>query len=131
MNEEYKHDELWIVIVNKNEYELNKEQASVLKSAIEMGTKFCHFKKFTINVSYLEEFYFVKKFLKPEYQLDKQSVFREEEQGELLPPEEAIKKIAEIRAVLIHQMSMRTSKNTVTESNKKRNEVLNQLEKIK
>src|SRR3990167_8136264 len=69
MDNQDHYEEEWIVIVNDNKYELNKQQAEILNNAISQGRGIVQFKEFIISIPFIKEFYLKRRFLKPEYQI--------------------------------------------------------------
>lgn len=63
-------DEEWIVVVNKNKYELNLKQAKILEEAITRNSRgIVMFKDFAISIPYIIEFYKNKTIYKESPQL--------------------------------------------------------------
>lgn len=85
--------EKWVVVVNKNEYELDEKQARVLSDAIASGTRgIVQFKDFIISVPFIEEFYLVGKWQQPE-QLEEPKMSNEQRQKELIKIEKTRQKL--------------------------------------
>ena len=53
--------ELWVVVINKEKYELDTKQAMVLNEAISKGNRgIIQFDGFIINIPFIQEFYLVR-----------------------------------------------------------------------
>jgi hypothetical protein len=54
----WKRNEVWTVVINKNQYSLKENEAKILQDAIASGSRgIVLFKDFSISIPYIEEFY--------------------------------------------------------------------------
>lgn len=58
----------WTAVVNGHKYELSADQTEVLQKAIDSGSRgMIRFREFVINIPFIEEFYFRRRELRPEF----------------------------------------------------------------
>lgn len=91
------YEEEWVVKVMKSgEYRLSKKQAWILQDAIARNEKsIIMFKTFSISLSYVVEFYRVKRFMKASHQLTAQQIEDAWTEKDRLNAIERIKKLKE------------------------------------